>query len=131
MKKYAKPLALVLALILLLSGCAEGYASHYKALMCVHSNTGTAAELHFSEFTGTMAFKMKLKAAEGAIRYTARLETGEATVYYDYMGEKTVLFTLRGGESVDSAGGYIEKGTVYVIVETNGTCKNGAFDFGI
>ena len=131
MKTYVKPLALLLALALCLSGCAGGYASHNKSVMCVRSNTDTHADLRFAEFTGTEVFKLKLRVNEGEIRYTARLETGEATVYYDYMGKKTVLFTVRGGESVDSTGGYIEKGTVYVIVETNGTCKNGAFDFGI
>ena len=84
--------------------------------------------MSFYSFDGRMVFKLK-SSGEGDLKYSAKLESGNATVYYDYYGVKTELFSLNGGEELDSHGGYIEAGTVYVIVETNGTCLNGAFRF--
>ncbi|MBQ7688737.1 MAG: hypothetical protein IJT27_05930 [Clostridia bacterium] len=125
-----KTISCLAAIILLLSGC--GYRSHYRTVACVRTNTAQSAALSFYELEGVMVFKMKQKTqSEGEIRYSAQLETGTATVYYDYMGVKTELFTVCGGETLDDHGGYIEKGTVYIIVETDGVCENGAFRFEV
>ena len=112
-------------LLLALTGCGK-YISSYKAIGFVHSNSPSSAEMRFYSFDGTMVFKLK-SSGEGDLKYTASLESGSAVVYYDYYGSKQELFTIRSGESLDSHGGYIESGTVYILVETDGECANGAF----
>ncbi|MBR4728021.1 MAG: hypothetical protein IK080_09050 [Clostridia bacterium] len=126
-----RTVSLIVSLILLLSltGC-EKYKSKYKAIGFVHSNTSASAEMSFYSFEGTMVFKLKSKG-EGDLKYTAKLATGTAAVYYDYNGTKAELFTIGAGEETDSHGGYVESGTVYLIVETDGACENGAFSFRV
>lgn len=75
-----------------------------------------------------MVFKLK-SSAEGDLKYTAKLESGNATMYYDFYGTKQELFSISAGEELDSHGGYVESGTVYIIVETDGACQNGDFQF--
>ena len=124
-----KTLALIVSFVMLISlaGCG-GYVSSYKAVMFVHSNTSSSASMSFYSFEGRMVFRL-ISSGEGDLKYTAKLEQGSATVYYDYNGAKTELFSINGGEELDSHGGYIEKGTVYIIVETDGECMNGDFRF--
>ena len=126
-----KVLAVIAAVVLLLSfaGCGK-YSSNYKAVAFVHSNESTSAFMNFYSFDGRMVFKLK-SAGEGDLKFSAKLETGSATVYYDYYGTKTELFSINSGDELDSHGGYIEAGTVYVIVETNGECRNGEFHFSL
>ncbi len=116
-------------LVMFMTGCGE-YASSYKAVGFVHSNSRSSANMTFYSLEGRMVFKLK-PSAEGDIKYTASLETGSATVYYDYAGVKSELFSISGGEDIEGAGGYIEAGTVYIIVETDGKCQNGAFRFDL
>ena len=126
-----KVLAVIVTVVLLLSfaGCGK-YSSSYKAVAFVHSNESTSAFMNFYSFDGRMVFKLK-SAGEGDLKFSAKLETGSATVYYDYYGTKTELFSINSGDEIDSHGGYIEAGTVYVIVETNGECRNGDFHFSL
>ena len=126
-----KVLAVIVTVVLLLSfaGCGK-YSSSYKAVAFVHSNESTSAFMSFYSFDGRMVFKLK-SAGEGDLKYSAKLETGSATVYYDYYGTRTELFSINSGDELDSHGGYIEAGTVYVIVETNGECRNGEFHFSL
>lgn len=126
-----KVLAVIVAVVLLLSfaGCGK-YSSSYKAVAFVHSNESTSAFMSFYSFDGRMVFKLK-SAGEGDLKYSAKLETGSATVYYDYYGTRTELFSINSGDELDSHGGYIESGTVYVIFETNGECRNGEFHFSL
>ncbi len=126
-----KVFTVIAAAVLLLSfaGCGR-YSSSYKAVAFVHSNESTSAFMSFYSFDGRMVFKLK-SAGEGDLKYSAKLETGSATVYYDYYGTKTELFSINSGDALDSHGGYTEAGTVYVIVETNGECRNGEFHFSL
>ena len=136
MKKRSKKLTAlaVLALILFalcLSGCSK-YKSKYKAVGFVHSNTSGSAFMTFYEFDGTMVFKLQnRKGMEGQVEYSAKLETGNAAVYYDLGGTKTELFSIREGEEVSSTLGLKGSGTVYMIVQTDGKCQNGEFRFDI
>ena len=52
-------------------------------------------------------------------------------MYYDFYGDKQELFSISGGEEADSRGGYVEEGTVYIIVETDGSCQDGEFRFSL
>ena len=86
----------------------------------------------FYEFDGTMVFKLQnRKGMEGQVEYSAKLETGNAAVYYDLGGTKTELFSIREGEEVSSTLGLKGSGTVYMIVQTDGKCQNGEFRFDI
>ena len=118
-----------LIFMLVLTGC-DKYSSSYKAFGFVHSNTSDSAEMSFSSFEGTMVFKLE-SSGEEKLKYTAKLESGTAVVYYDHSGEKSELFTLSSGEELDSHGGNIGSGTVYIIVETNGECTNGELSFNL
>ena len=127
--KKALLLAMLSLMLLSLAACGK-YVSSYKALMLVHSNRSDSADMSFSSFEGRMVFKLK-SSGEGDLKYTARLESGSATVYYDCYGTKSELFSIAGGEEAGASGGYVESGTVYVIVETDGACKNGEFHISL
>ena len=127
MKKVIS-LSVVLIFMILMTGCGK-YVSSYKAIGFVHSNSSESAEMSFYSFDGRMVFKLK-SPGEGDIKYTGKLESGTATVYYVYHGTSE-LFTISAGEELEAHGGYIEAGTVYIIVETDGECMNGAFSFSV
>jgi len=116
-------------LALSLTGCGK-YVSSYKALGFVHSNKSDSAYMSFASFEGRMVFRLK-SSGEGDLKYTASLESGSAVVYYDFYGDKQELFSISGGEGADSRSGYVEAGTVYIIVETDGGCHNGEFQFSL
>ena len=128
--KSKRALALVLAVLLLLSLAGCGYASHYSAVGFVHSNEARSAYMSFWSFEGRMVFKLK-SSGEGDLTYSVKLEEGNAKVYYDSRGTKAELCSVSGGDAAASHGGYVEAGTVYVIVETDGTCLNGDFRFSL
>ena len=130
-KVFSVLIALIMVLsVICVAGC-DGYSSHYKATAFVHSNTSESSFMSFWTFEGTMVFKMKNEAANGQLKYSAKLDEGCATVFCDCNGAKQELFTVRGGEAEKSSSVKIEKGTVYVIVETSGECKQGDFRFDI
>lgn len=120
---------IVSVLLLSMTGCGK-YSSRYQAVGFVHSNESNSAFMTFCSFEGRMVFRLK-SSAEGDLKYTAKLESGNAVVYYDYYGTKQELFSLSDGDEIDSHGGYVESGTVYIIVETDGDCRNGDFRFSL
>lgn len=104
--------------------------SHYSAIASVRTNSPGKGSLSFSSFNGSMVFHLKCK--DGSARqmdYTAKLDSGNASVYYDCDGTKQLLFTIGPGETVDSSLDGLPVGKLYVIVETDGKCKDGSFDF--
>lgn len=116
-------------IIFIMTGCG-GYISSYKAAGFVRSNTSSSTYMNFWSFEGRMVFRLHAKA-EGELKYTASLEKGNLTVFYDNNGTKSELFSLKDGETADSSGGYVEEGTVYIIVETDGKCENGELRIGL
>ena len=129
-RKTRKLLTAVLAavLALVLTGCSS-YVSHYSAVGFVHSNTSGSASMNFYSFDGTMVFRLNAQDAGERIRYSAKLESGSAAVFYDAGGTKTLLFSIGPGETVSASGAPLEKGTVHLLVETDGKCTNGEFRF--
>ena len=97
-----KTVLLILSLMILLfpTGCTT-YSSSYKAIGFVHSNTSDHAEMSFYSFEGKMVFRLK-SAGEGDLKFKANLESGTATVYYDYNGIKSELFSIGPGEELDA-----------------------------
>ena len=127
--KKAFSLMIAIVMILSLAGCSK-YSPKYKAVGFVHSNESTSAMMSFYTFEGRMVFRLK-SSGEGSVNYSAKLESGSAAVYYNYLGTKSELFSVSGGDEMTSQGGYIEAGTFYLIVETDGECRNGEFQFSL
>lgn len=115
MKTLIRTKAVIAALVLLLfvNGCGR-YTSSYQAVGLVHTSTSASAEMRFLSFSGRKVFKLK-SSGEGDLKYSARMESGKATVRYDYYGTADELFSVSGGEEIDAHGGYVEAGTVYII----------------
>ena len=120
-------IVLILLLMLCLGGCGK-YSSKYKAVGFVHSNGADASYMNFYRFEGTMVFKMKNRG-EGSLTCAAKLENGAAAVYYDDGSAKTEWFSIRSGDELVVVSEPLNKGTVYVIVETSGECENGDIRF--
>lgn len=102
-----------------LISCASPYVNSYSALGFVRGNTSERCNASFMLLNGTYVFKLKKsEGADGDLSYKASLEEGEMTVYYDSLGVKEPLFTVKAGESIESRGGYVNQGSrVYVIIE--------------
>lgn len=127
MKKNLLLAILVAICLVCLAGCSK-YTSHYSALMMVTTNTSKAASISFSSLDGTRAFKLK---SDGHLNFSAKLGEGSATVFYDSNGTKTELFTIRGGQEIEPSAITVNPGTVYVIVQTDGKCREGRFSFDV
>jgi len=130
MKKVIVSLLLASLMIFSLVGCSA-HLSHYSALMLVTTNKSDEASMSFSSFNGTKVFTLTLKEG-GVIKYSAVIESGEATVYIEVGENKTEMFKITSGESINS---YYElydyKGKVYITVESNGKISEGRFDFEV
>ena len=108
----------VLAFVLLLSLVACEVSS-YKALMLIKIVMDNHCEVSFDYLDGKLVLKPRYtRSAEGDIHYSATLEEGEINVYYVFLDVKQLLFNIKAGESIDSRGGYIEKGRQTIIIET-------------
>ena len=132
MKKLSKVI-LVLVMVLAslcFTGCGK-YRSSWSASAYVHSNTSSSAYMNFWTFKGTQVHTMKCKNESGTLTYSGKLEKGNAVIYVDYDGVKKELFRISDGEEVNSSINDLEKGTVYVIFETEGKCENGEFEFNL
>ena len=120
--------AFLILMCFALTGCGK-YISSWSASAYVHSNTSKLAYMDFGTFSGTQVHTLKVKEESGTLKYTAKLETGSATVYVDYDGEKKELFSIKDGESKEGSLKDLKEGKIYVIVETDGKCENGEFEF--
>ena len=132
MKKTVIALVLVLTLVML-CGCS-GYVKSYSASMLESSAWGDEASMEFRSFNGTYNLKLtRDKYAEYTLDVEASLGDGEMNVYVGVDGGKDLLFTIRGGESIDKTirldEKYNNEKTVYIILESVGKCTNGDFEF--
>ena len=119
--------SLISALSLVLGGCSK-YDSHYFAIGYVSSN----GYMSFSEFDGVQAHSFDWdKDTPGHVRYTAKLGKGSATVYYDMDGTKKPWFSVKEGDSMEGTDLEIPKGSIDILVETDGSCKDGEFRFEV
>ena len=131
MKKVMLITLAVVIYALCLAGCSP-YASKYNAVALVRTTTDDSAEMTFSEFDGTMVFKLDNKLGENAkLSYSTRLKGGSANIYYDHDGTKRKLTSAVEGEQTKGSADGLKNETVYVIVETNKKCENGDFSFEI
>lgn len=126
MKKVIS-MILVLLLVFGLAGCTP-YRSHYNAFMLVHSNERDNSFMRFDRFEGTMVFTLKSDASD-MLRYKTALGAGSAAIFYDCGDGKTELCSIGEGDAFENTVELPNRGTVYIIVETDGVCENGDFSF--
>ena len=122
---------LCLPLLLGLSSC--GHVSNYSALLLIRSNSDGELSVRFDSLKGELYESFRKDAGgEGALSYSASLEEGELSVFYeDASGALCPLFTLKGGESVSDVGGYIEgkKGArVHILLKADEKCHGGKLE---
>ena len=132
MKKACFVLVLILTLFTL-CGCG-GYVKSYSATILITSSHGDEASMKFDTFKGSYNFKLKRDgAAEHTLDFGASLGEGEMNVYIGVGGEKELLLTLKGGETYDEtitlAEKYDAEKTIYIILESEGKCADGDFEF--
>lgn len=132
MKKAGLVLITILALFMLCS-CGR-YVNSYSAIILTTSCRGDEASMEFSTFKGTYNFKLKRQgSAEHTLDFESSLAEGEMNIYIGVDGEKELLRTVKGGESYDETialdDKYDNEKAVYIILETDGECKDGDFEF--
>ena len=132
MKKISFALLLILVLVMICS--CGGYVNNYSAMILITSCQGDEASMEFDTFKGTYNFKLRRDGlAEHTIDCEASLEDGEMNVYIGIAGEKELLFTITGGESLDTKisldSKYDNEKKVYIILESVGKCSDGDFEF--
>ena len=132
MKKVYIALTLILTLLTLCS--CGGYVKSYSATILITSCVGDEANMEFNSFKGTYNFRLKREGnPEHTLDLDSSLGEGEMNIYIGVGGEKELLLTVKGGESVDKTIALDEKydneKTVYVILESVGKCVDGDFEF--
>lgn len=126
-----RAITLTLLAAMTLAGCS-GYNEHYSATILISSEGNNDAFQRFYTFNGTRVLDLNNSDKDkDTLYYTATLEEGSITVYVDYDGEKRELFDIEGGEEVEDSISGIDFHHVYVIIESDGVCKEGDFEFEI
>ena len=133
MKKFVSVIIATVALIFCftLSACGNKYVSHYSAMLMVRENTSNKAAVTFDNFSGTYVMKLKNNGVDEVfITYEATLREGNIKVFYDFHDEKLNLFDIKTDGSVDSkTETFTGNKTIYIIIESDGTCNDGSFSF--
>ena len=132
MKKACFTLALIVILFMLCS--CGGYVKSYAATILITSGHGDEASMKFDTFKGSYNFKLKRDGnPEHTLDIDASLAEGEINVYIGVGGEKELLLTVMGGETYDEtitlAEKYDAEKTIYIILESEGKCADGDFEF--
>jgi hypothetical protein len=90
--------------------------------------------MEFGAFKGTYNFKLTREGdPEHTLDIDASLNEGEMNIYIGVDGEKELIRTIKGGESLDETitlnDKYDDEKTIYVIIESTGECVDGDFEF--
>ena len=113
---------LVLALCIGFVGCDTIVLNSYAATMFIRNETRKGVSYSFASFNGK--YRTDIHADSGRdtdICYSASLDEGEISVYFECATSagKTLLFTLKGGESIEDRGWYVGAGMkVRIYLET-------------
>ena len=132
MKKVCFVLVLIFTLCML-CGCG-GYVKSYSATILITSGHGDEASMKFDTFKGTYNVKLKRDDnPEHTLDLDASLGEGEMNVYIGIGGEKELLLAVKGGESyaetITLTEKYDTEKTIYIILESEGKCADGDFEF--
>lgn len=132
MKKIVLFVAVCVIIVGGLTGCSvRKYKSHWNAVAFVHSNISQKANMSFSSFEGTIVYELNCKGENEVLHYSSTLESGSADVFYDNSGEKVLMFSVKNGSDADGFVRDLQKGKIYIIVETTEKCTEGQFKFEI
>lgn len=135
MKKYAAVIIALATLVLCfaLSACGNKYSSNYSASRMEETKTSTQASVSFDSFSGTYVMKLENKGADEVfITYKASLKEGNIKVYYDFNDEKLNLFEIENDGSFEGkTETFTGNKTIYIIIESDGKCKEGSFSFAL
>jgi hypothetical protein len=128
--KRVRWLSVLLFLSLLLGLFSCGHVSSYSALLLIRSNSSGVLSVRFDSLKGELYESFRKDAGgEGAFSYSASLEEGELSVFYeDEKGALCSLFTVKGGESVSDIGGSIdgkEGKRVHILLKADEKCRGG------
>lgn len=121
----------MLVLCFALSACGNKYVSRYNATLMVKTNTSNKASVSFDSFSGTYVMQFRNNSADEVfVSYNATLGEGNIKVYYDFADEKLNLFEIgtdgiAEGKTETVAGNK----TIYIIIESDGKCREGSFSF--
>ena len=131
--KKIRFLLILMLIIALLCSCG-GYVKSYSATFLITSNHGDEASMNFTTFNGTYNFKLRRDgSSEHTLDLEADLAEGEINIYIGVNGEKELLRTVKGGESLDETilldDKYDNATTIYVILESTVKCVGGEFEF--
>lgn len=114
-KRFIVGILAVLLLVSLISCEINGY----MAIGLVRATKDNYCMTSFHRLEGKLVLTPRYtKSSEGQIHYSASLEEGEVNVYYYCGSVKELLFNIKAGETLDDRGGYIEKGSQKIIIET-------------
>ena len=132
MKKVCFVLVLIITVVMLCS--CGGYVKSYSATTLITSCQGNEASMEFDTFQGSYNVKLKTDGnPEHTLDLDASLGEGEMNVYIGVDGEKELLLTVKGGESYDETitldDKFDNEKTIYIILESAGTCVDGDFSF--
>ncbi len=128
-RKSVKILAVLALCASMFTGCSR-YVSSYSATLLIQSHTSSYASVSFGSIKGTISYRLKSTEDADKLEYSASLEKGSATVYIDTDGTKREFFRISAGENVASTLD-VDKGEIYIIIETDETCEDGSMDFNI
>lgn len=78
-----------------------------------------------------MVFQLKCTGDGEKIYCSAKLDTGNAKFFYDCNGVKTELTEIHSGDNISPVIEELQKGTVYIIIETSEPCQEGRFTFDL
>lgn len=87
--------------------------------------------MSFASFEGTIVYELNCKDENETLHYSSSLEYGSVDVFYDNDGEKVPMFSINGGADTDGFVSDLQKGKIYIIVETTEKCREGQFKFEI
>ena len=127
--KRALTFILLSAIVLCLSGCSK-YNSSYKATILITTNTSKNASMKFSTFIGTKVYKLKCDN-DSVLDCSLQLKTGKMKVYYDNDQGKIELASMSNDSNISIKSDKLSKGTIYLIIESDGKCEDGELSFKI
>lgn len=126
-----KRIVCIITMFLLVFSLASCSGGSYSAIGMVKSNFGNKASLDFVSFKGHYTFVLRGEDGDDTVEYTANLEEGEMSLYYEEGDEWVHIVTLKSGESVSSTVKITPTKSVRVKLETNGKCKVGMVDLAL
>ena len=135
MKKFIGAIiaAAMLVLCFTLSACGDRYHSKYSSGVMTTTSSPTQASVLFDSFSGIYVIKLtNTNDSEVSITYNAKLGEGNIKVYYDFNEEKLDLFEIAADGSVEGkTQTFTGNKIIYVIIESDGKCKEGSFTFAL